>query len=53
MTQGYTCISQVLIKINIYMKLDIKMKTCIKQGIQVEMQESSKLGYTSTSNGYK
>ena len=29
------------------------MKTCTKWRIQVKMHESSKLGYTSTSNGYK
>ena len=29
------------------------LKTCTKIGMQVKMHESSKLGYTSTSNGYK
>ena len=40
-------------KINIYMKLNINKKACQKYGIQVKMFESSKLDYTSTSNGYK
>jgi len=31
-TQGYTCISKVLNKINIYMKLSTNMKTCMKVG---------------------
>ena len=29
------------------------MKTCTKWEYKFEMHESSKLGYTSTSNGYK
>ena len=40
-------------KIDIYMKLNINMKTCQKYGIQVKMHESSKLDYTSASNEYK
>ena len=31
----------------------INMKNMYKMGIQVKMYESSKLGYTSTSNEYK
>ena len=54
MAQGCICITISLDKIDKYMKFNISMKkTCQKYGIQVKMYESSKLGYTSTSNGYK
>ena len=55
MAQGCICITISLGKIDIYMKFNINMKkkTCQKYGIQVKMYESSKVDYTSTSNGYK
>ena len=47
--QGCTCISNSLDKIDIYMRLN---NTC-KMVNTSQMQESSKLDYTSTSNEYK
>ena len=47
------CIAINLDKIDIYMKLNVNMENMYKMGIQVKMYESSKLGYTSISNGYK
>ena len=54
MAQGCTCINDSLDKMDIYMKLKhMIIETYPKWGIQVRMHESSKLDYTSTSNGYK
>ena len=53
MAQGCICVAINLDKIDIYMKLNINKKNMYKMGIQVEMFESSKLGYTGTSNKYK
>ena len=52
MAQGCICITNSLGKIDIYMNESI-LKHAQKYGIQVKMYESSKLGYTSISNGYK
>ena len=52
--KGCICIINSLDKIDIYMKLKTHdHKIISKMGIQVRMHESSKLDYTSTSNGYK
>ena len=52
--KGCICIINSLDKIDIYMKIKhMIIETYPKWGIQVRMHESSKLYYTSTSNGYK
>ena len=52
--QGCICITISLDKIDIYMKFKHKHEKYVqKDGVQVKMYESSKLGYTSTSNRYK
>ena len=54
MAQGCICITISLDKIDIYMKFKHKPeKHAQKYGMQVKMYESSKLGNTSTSKGYK
>ena len=52
-SKGYTCISNSLDKIDIYMKFKHKHKTNPKREYKFKMHESSKLDYTSTSNGNK
>ena len=51
--KGYTCISNSLDKIDIYMKLNKNHKIIPKREYKFKMHGSSKLDYTSTSNGFK
>ena len=53
MAQGCICIAINLDKIDIYMKVKHKHEKHVQYGNTSQMHESSKLGYTSTSNGYK
>ena len=47
------CIANSLDKMDIYMKLKHKHEKHVQNGNTSQMYESSKLDYTSTSNGYK
>ena len=54
MAQGCICITNSLDKIDIYMKFKHKHENMHKnREYKSKMLESSKLGYTSISNGYK